>query len=84
MKIDALAAEHTPGYPAILRRKRCYLVSSGDVKCLSDDGTALDPRSVDLSDKGIRQVRELSVMMQHVAFDRAVCSDFSCARQTAN
>ena len=84
MKIDVHAAEHTPVYPANLRRRRCYLVISGHVKRLSDDGMALDPRSVDLSDKGVRQVRELSVMMQHVAFDRAVCSDYSCARQTAN
>lgn len=66
-----------------LRRRRCYLVRHGDVNYFTDDGKALDPRSVELSDKGVHQVLELSQLLKGIAFDRAICSDYPRARQTA-
>lgn len=67
---------------AVLRR-RCYLVRHGHVDYFSPEGQPLDPRSVPLSDLGEDQVRQLAQVMKSISFDRALCSDYPRARQTA-
>ena len=68
--------------PAVMRR-RCYLVRHGHVDYFSPEGQPLDPRSVPLSDLGEDQVRQLAQVMKSISFDRALCSDYPRARQTA-
>jgi probable phosphoglycerate mutase len=43
----------------------------------------LDPRNVPLSALGEDQVRQLAQVLASVSFDRALCSDYPRARQTA-
>ncbi|MCY1402853.1 alpha-ribazole phosphatase [compost metagenome] len=64
-------------------RRRCYLVRHGHVDYFSPDGQPLDPRNVPLSDLGEDQVRQLAKVLAPVGFDRALCSDYPRARQTA-
>jgi probable phosphoglycerate mutase len=64
-------------------RRRCYLVRHGHVDYFAADGQPLDPRSVPLSDLGTDQVRQLAQVLAPVSFDRALCSDYPRARQTA-
>jgi probable phosphoglycerate mutase len=68
--------------PAVIRR-RCYLVRHGHVDYFSAEGQPLDPRSVPLSDLGVGQVRQLAQVLEPISFDRALCSDYPRARQTA-
>jgi probable phosphoglycerate mutase len=83
MSMQSVVPGLAPSEPLPLRRRRCYLVRHGDVNYFTDDGKALDPRSVELSDKGVHQVLKLSQMLKGIAFDRAMCSDYPRARQTA-
>ncbi|NBA96888.1 histidine phosphatase family protein [Pseudomonas sp. R5(2019)] len=64
-------------------RRRCYLVRHGHVDYFSPDGQPLDPRNVPLSVQGEDQVRQLAEVLASVSFDRALCSDYPRARQTA-
>ncbi|VVM78373.1 hypothetical protein PS862_04746 [Pseudomonas fluorescens] len=64
-------------------RRRCYLVRHGHVDYFSPDGQPLDPRNVPLSGLGEDQVRQLAQVLASVSFDRALCSDYPRARQTA-
>ena len=66
-----------------ITRRRCYLVRHGHVDYFSSDGRPLDPRSVPLSGLGEEQVRQLAKVLASVSFDRALCSDYPRARQTA-
>ncbi|AWY38647.1 histidine phosphatase family protein [Pseudomonas putida] len=68
---------------AAIMRRRCYLVRHGHVNYFSADGQPLDPRSVPLSDLGVEQVRQLAQVIEPIGFDRALCSDYPRARQTA-
>ncbi|WP_166362118.1 histidine phosphatase family protein [Pseudomonas akapageensis] len=64
-------------------RRRCYLVRHGHVDYFSATGQPLDPRTVPLSVQGEDQVRQLAEVLASVGFDRALCSDYPRARQTA-
>jgi probable phosphoglycerate mutase len=64
-------------------RRRCYLVRHGHVDYFSPGGQPLDPRNVPLSALGEDQVRQLAQVLASVSFDRALCSDYPRARQTA-
>ncbi|MEX5683339.1 histidine phosphatase family protein [Pseudomonas silesiensis] len=64
-------------------RRRCYLVRHGHVDYFSPGGQPLDPRNVPLSALGEDQVRQLAQVLASVIFDRALCSDYPRARQTA-
>ena len=64
-------------------RRRCYLVRHGHVDYFSPAGQPLDPRNVPLSALGEDQVRQLAQVLASVSFDRALCSDYPRARQTA-
>ncbi|WP_274643685.1 histidine phosphatase family protein [Pseudomonas serbica] len=68
---------------ATLHRRRCYLVRHGHVDYFAPDGQPLDPRSVPLSGLGVDQVRQLAQVLAPIGFDRALCSDYPRARQTA-
>lgn len=68
---------------AHVMRRRCYLVRHGHVDYFSADGQPLDPRSVPLSGLGVDQVRQLAQVIKPISFDRALCSDYPRARQTA-
>ncbi|MDD1947003.1 histidine phosphatase family protein [Pseudomonas carnis] len=83
MKVDAFACAVVPSDSISRFRRRCYLVRHGDIESFQKDTNALESCNFKLSDKGIRQVRELAVMLQDVTFDRAVCSDYPHAYQTA-
>lgn len=68
---------------APIHRRRCYLVRHGHVDYFGTDGQPLDPRSVPLSGRGEDQVRQLALALTSIRFDRALCSDYPRARQTA-
>lgn len=63
-------------------RRRCYLVRHGHVEYFDEQGSPVDPRYVSLSSAGVRQTQELGRLLQHVHFDRALCSDYPRARET--
>lgn len=68
---------------AAVMRRRCYLVRHGHVDYFAADGQPLDPRNVPLSALGQEQVRQLAQLMQALRVDRALCSDYPRAQQTA-
>ncbi|QII99475.1 histidine phosphatase family protein [Stutzerimonas balearica] len=66
-----------------VHRRRVYLVRHGHVDYFDASGQPLDPRSVPLSAEGTRQVQALAELLAPLSFDRALCSDYPRARQTA-
>ncbi|MBH3356340.1 Alpha-ribazole phosphatase [Stutzerimonas frequens] len=66
-----------------IHRRRVYLVRHGHVDYFDASGQPLDPRSVPLSAEGTRQVQALAELLAPLSFDRALCSDYPRARQTA-
>ena len=75
------ASYNTDALPVL--RRRVYLVRHGHVDYFDASGQPLDPRSVPLSAEGIRQVQALAELLAPLSFDRALCSDYPRARQTA-
>lgn len=66
-----------------VRRRRVYLVRHGHVDYFDAGGQPLDPRNVPLSAEGRGQVLALAELLSPLRFDRALCSDYPRARQTA-
>lgn len=77
-----MSTAELPCEDAALHRRRCYLVRHGDVSYFDSDGKPVDPRTVELSERGVHQVSELARTLQGVVFERAICSDYPRAIQT--
>jgi len=78
-----MSASFIPDDSHGVRRRRIYLVRHGHVDYFDASGQPLDPRSVPLSAEGREQVRALAALVEPLSFDRALCSDYPRARQTA-
>ncbi|HEX8168762.1 MAG TPA: histidine phosphatase family protein [Beijerinckiaceae bacterium] len=64
-------------------RRRVYLMRHAEVSYFAADGTAVDPRSVTLTERGRAQAAAMAEALAEVPFDRAVCSGMPRSRDTA-
>jgi broad specificity phosphatase PhoE len=65
------------------RRRRIYLVRHGHVSYFDAEGRPINPREVRLSPWGVNQIQCLAKAMEQARIDRAVCSDYPRAVQSA-
>ena len=69
--------------PEALQRRRIYLMRHAEVSYFSETGAPLDPRHVNLTERGRGQAAAMAAALAAVAFDRAICSGMPRSRETA-
>lgn len=69
--------------PGTKGRHRIYLMRHGEVSYFDENGKPVNPRTVQLTDRGRQQAREVGKWLKTVPFDRVTCSGLPRTRQTA-
>ena len=71
-----------PAEPGLVRR-RIYLLRHGEVAYFDSDGKPVNPRDVQLTERGAAQARAVAELLAGEALDRAVTSGLKRSRETA-
>lgn len=77
-----LSLEAVESYPA--QRRRLYLMRHASVSYFNDDGSPVDPRHVQLTERGRHQAHAAAQVLATAELNLAVCSGLTRTRETAS